>query len=121
MNEEGFSLIEALVAMLVLAVASAGLIRASEAHVDTIGRLEQRSAAEWVAQNRLVELGLPGALPANAENDVAMLGQTWHVSVRVKASEDPDLRRATVSVTEKGKAEPLVVLDGFVDAGSTTP
>jgi hypothetical protein len=42
------------------------------------------------------------------------------VSVRVEASEDPDLRRTTVTVREKGEAEPLVVLDGFVDAGSTT-
>ena len=57
-GEDGFSLIEALVALLILGVTTAGLIRAAEAHVDSIRGMERRAAAQWVAENRLVEARL---------------------------------------------------------------
>jgi len=99
--------------------AAAGLVRAAEAHVDSIRALELRSTAQLVAENRLVELGLPGAAPA--PGDVEMIGRTWHVAVAEKASDDPDLNAVAVSVTAAGETTPLITLDGFVDAGSTTP
>lgn len=117
--EQGFSLIEALVAMLILAIATTGLIRAAEAHVDSIRALELRAAAQIVAENRLVELGLPGG--GDAPTEVEMLGHFWRVSVRERPSDDPDLRAVEVAVAERGAQDPLVTLDGFVDAGSTTP
>lgn len=119
-SEEGFSLIEALVALLILAIATTGLIRAAEAHVDSIRALETRAAAQLVAENRLVELGLPGAA-GGAPAEVEMLGHAWRISVSDKPSDDPDLRAVEVAVTARGEDEPLVTLDGFVDAGSTTP
>ncbi|WP_197277359.1 type II secretion system minor pseudopilin GspI [Sphingomonas profundi] len=117
--EAGFSLIEALVALLVLAIAAVGLVRASEAHVDSIRGLERRGAAMWVAENRLAELGLPGgpALPTAVE----MLGQGWTVRTETKPTDDPDLRAVTIRVAAAGEAQPLATLDGFVDAGTTTP
>lgn len=117
-TEEGFSLIEALVAMLILAIATTGLIRAAEAHVDSIRSLELRAAAQIVAENRLVELGLPGA--GGATPEVEMLGQTWRVATAERTTDDPDLRTVEVRVSARGAADPLVTLDGFVDAGSTT-
>ncbi len=113
--EQGFSLIEALVALLVLAIAAAGLVRAAEAHVDSIRNLERRAAAQLVAQNRLTELGLPPE--AASPPSVEMLGETWRVSVVERASDDPDLRVVTVSVTGPSDRAPLVVLDGFRDTG----
>ena len=118
-GEAGFSLIEALVALVVLAIAAAGLVGATETHIDSIRGLELRTAAQFVAENRLVELGLPesGALPA----EVDLLGRTWHVAVARKASDDPDLEAVTVAVSAAAGERPLVTLAGFVDAGSTTP
>ena len=118
-NEQGFSLIEALVALLVLAIAAVGLVRASEAHVDSIRGLERRAAAMWVAENRLAELALPGhpALPARTE----MLGETWHVIATERPTADPDLRAVTISVAAREERAPLAILDGFVDVGTMTP
>lgn len=117
-GEAGFTLIEALIALLILAIASAGLIGAVEAHVDTIRRLELRTVAQWVAENRLAELRLGGgdALPAT----VVMLGRDWRVSTRRQPSADPDMRAVTVDVAAGGGGAPLVSLRGFVDAGTTT-
>jgi general secretion pathway protein I len=116
--ENGFTLIEALVALLVLAIASAGLIRAAEAHVDSIRNLERRAGAQLVAQNRLVELALPGQPPA--PDSVEMLGERWTVKTSERATDDPDLRALTVSVFGEGETTALVSLDGFRDLGTTT-
>lgn len=116
--EAGFSLIEALVALLVLAIAAAGLVRAAEAHVDSIRSLERRAAAQLVAQNRLAELAIPGAAAGPAS--VEMLGQRWTVAVAERATDDPDLVKLSVSVADPREKTPLVTLDGFRDRGTTT-
>lgn len=117
-GDEGFSLIEALVALLVLAIGAAGLVRAAEAHVDSIRSLERRAAAQLVAQNRLAELALPGA-PAGPSR-VEMLGQRWAVAVTESATDDPDLAKVRVAVSGDGEKTPIVTLDGFRDRGTTT-
>jgi len=117
-SQEGFTLIEALVALLVLAIAATGLVRAAEAHVDSIRNVERRAAAELVAQNRLNEIALGD--PAARRSPVAMLGEAWVVSTSETATADPDLRKVVVSVSGANDAAPLVSLDGFRDMGGTT-
>ncbi len=119
-GEGGFSLIEALVALAVIAVAASGIIRATQSHVDSIGALEARAGAQWVAENRLTELSLPGNERSHLPDSEAMLGQRWQVSTNLASSDDPDLRLATVSVRKTGTAAPLVTLRGFVDAGTVS-
>lgn len=118
-SEQGFSLIEALVALLVIAIAAAGLVRAAEAHVDSIRGLERRAAAQLVAQNRLAELGLPGATAAGP-SIVEMLGQRWNVAVNETRTDDPDLVKVEVAVSDGPDKTPLITLDGFRDKGTTT-
>lgn len=112
-HNSGFTLIEALVAMAVLAVASAGLIRATSAHIDLIRGVEARTIAGWVAENTLVEATLPGALAQPTV--VTMLGRTWQVTATVKPSDDPDLAALTVAVTPQGATQPLATMRGFRD------
>jgi general secretion pathway protein I len=117
-GEAGFSLIEALVALLVLAIAAAGLVRAAEAHVDSIRGLERRAAAQLVAQNQLAELALPGAVAGSST--VEMLGERWTIRVAESATDDPDLAKLTVAVAAARDTNPIVTLDGFRDKGTTT-
>lgn len=117
--EEGFTLLEALVALAVLAVAAAGLIGAAEARIDGVRALEDRAAARWVAENRLAELGLAGKDRGGSEGRVEMLGREWQVAVSERASADPDLRRLEVAVGRPGEP-PLVRLAGFRDMGTIT-
>jgi general secretion pathway protein I len=114
-GEAGFTLVEVLVAMVILAVAAAGLVGAAEAHVDSIRATESRAAAQWVAENRIAELNVsPQAAPPGGEL-VEMLGQTWAVQVSRRPSDDPDLDAMTISVAEPESPEPLVILDFFLD------
>ncbi|AJP72172.1 type II secretion system minor pseudopilin GspI [Sphingomonas hengshuiensis] len=111
-NEDGFSLIEALVALAVLAIATVGLMRTVESHIDSIRGVERRTTAMWVAENRLAEL--EARAPATAEQ-VEMLGQQWQVKVLRRTTDDPDIERVRIEVTPANETAPLASLDGFVD------
>lgn len=114
-GEQGFTLIEVLVALVILAIAAAGLISATESHIDSIRSLQTRAAAQWVAENRIAELTIsPDAAPPSAEA-VVMLGQSWAVQVSERASDDPDLAAMTVSVAAAGAGAPVVTMDFFLD------
>lgn len=116
-SRAGFTLIEALVALTILAVASVGLIRATEAHVDQVRGLQTRAIAQWIAENRLIELQVDPAGAMDQSDRVEMLDRGWNVVVRADASEDPDLRRITIDVSPEGGRNTAAVLTGFVDKG----
>ena len=110
----GYSLMEAMVALFVLAVASTGLLLATRAHIDSVGGLEDRIAAQWIAENRLAELNLGGGRVAQAE--VEMLGRRWRIDVTRTATDDPDLIAVEILVSREGSGSSLARLSGFMDA-----
>lgn len=110
-SDAGFSLIEALVALAVLAIATVGLVSAVEQHIDSTRAMERRSAAMWVAENRMAELGI-GA--AEGER-VTMLDTNWQVRTARSATDDPEIAKVRVSVFEEGAKSPTATLDGFLD------
>ena len=111
MSEDGFSLIEALIALAVLAIATVGLIGAVEQHIDSTRAMERRSAAMWVAENRLAELSLGAAGPER----VTMLDTNWIVQATSRATDDPEIARVRIEVRQEGEKAPTASLDGFLD------
>jgi general secretion pathway protein I len=109
--EQGFSLIEALVALAVLAIATVGLMRTVQSHIDSTRGVERRTTAMWVAENRLAELeaGISGA------SAVEMLGQQWRISVDRRRTDDPEIARVRIQVFAGNETSALATLDGFVD------
>lgn len=110
-DDRGFSLIEALVALAVLAIATVGLMRTVQTHIDSTRGLERRAAAMWVAENRLAELeaGIAG------QSQVEMLGERWRIAVDKRSTQDPEIVRVRVTVFPLTEKTPLASLDGFVD------
>lgn len=120
-NDAGFTLIEALVAMAVLALGAVALLTATEGHTARITAITDRAAARWVAVNRLAEVRL-GLEAANTAGDpVPMFGRTWQAHVTLAPTAQPGLDHVTVAVgPDQGAATPrvLFVLDGYRDAGA---
>jgi len=114
-DEGGFSLIEALVALAVLAIASVGLVRAVESHIDSTRAMELRAAAMWVAENRLAEVQL--ADPAAGAAETTMLDQQWRVEVERSRTEDAAIDKVRILVFAADQRSPLASLDGFVEGG----
>lgn len=116
-NRDGYSLMEAMVALFVLAIASTALLLATRAHIDGVGGLEDRVTAQWVAENRLAELML-GDQAAQSGN-VTMMGRDWVVSVQRSPTDDPDLLAVEIIVSRNGQQDVHARLNGFIDRGAT--
>jgi len=114
-REDGFSLIEALVALVILGTAGVAILGAVEAHARRIGALETRAVALLVAENRLAELAVGAVALAEGTDDVTMLDRRWAVSQTLRATDDPDLVEATVRVTTGAGRDGTAILTGFMD------
>lgn len=110
----GYSLMEAIVALFVLAVASTGLLMATQAHIDGVRGLEDRIVAQWIAENRLTELALGEAAP----DQVRMMNADWTVRTERRATDDPDLVAVDVVVSRSGATSVASRLSGFLDGGA---
>lgn len=96
----GFTLIEVLVAFLVLALSVAVLMKASGAVSRSAIQLKEKTIAQWVAMNKMVELRLAKKVPevgrSNGEDEMA--NKSWRWDIEVKKTEFPDLRQVQISV-----------------------
>ncbi len=114
----GFTLLEVLVALAVLAVAMGAVIRAVGSYTGNQSYLRDRTFAVWVARNVLVEQQLADAWPAVGElkGSVDMGQREWHWLATVSQTEEAKLRRLDVEVrpAEAEEDNPLAVLSGFL-------
>ena len=111
----GFTLIEVLVALAVVALALLGLTRVAALRVRDFDALRERTLAGWVAANVLTETRLASTLPATGRSDgrVEFASRTWRWTRDVGSTPDPAMRRVDVRVFEGEAAEPVVSLAGF--------
>ena len=121
-DEAGFTLMEAIIALAILALSATALLGATEVYLARTGGLESRAIAQWVAENRLVELRLAGTVSdSGSAASTSMLGHDWQVEVAVKATTDADLAAVDILVREEGASQPLLTFGGFVDVGRSLP
>lgn len=117
MRMRGFTLVEVLVAVAVLAIAMAAVISAMARQADNAGYLKQKTIALWVAHNRLAELQLENTAPEKGRSDgkVEMSGVEWKWQVEIKPTEDDRLHRVDITVSGPAqKSGSLAQLTGFL-------
>jgi general secretion pathway protein I len=114
----GFTLLEVLVALAVLALTLAATIKAAGDYTANQAHLRDRTLATWVARNVLVEQQLENAWPRVGElkGSTEMGAREWRWLAIVSQTEEEELRRLDVEVRpyEDDEAEPLAVLSGFL-------
>lgn len=115
----GFTLLEVLVALAVLALALAAAVSAAAAYVGNQAYLQERTLAHWVARNVLAELQLEIPWPGTGERSdtVRMADLDWKWQATINATPEKDMRRVTLKVWlgEDDEREPLAGFDGFLE------
>ena len=116
----GFTLVEILVALLVLSIALAATTRSLGAAVDTTAALRDRSLARWVAEDQLAEIELRGEWPSLdvKEGKSSMAGREFLWRRETTATPYARMRRVDLAVLIPGEDTPLLRLAGYFERPS---
>jgi general secretion pathway protein I len=98
--DRGFTLIEVLVALTIVAVGMAAVMGALTSSASTAAYLRDKTFAQWVALNQIANLRLSGQQPptGKSDGDTDFAGRTWHWHQEVVTTELPGVERIDVSV-----------------------
>ena len=110
----GFTLLEVLVALAVLAIAMGALIKVASQNAGTAAYLRDKTLAHWVAMNRVVRYEISGAWPSigDASGTSEMGDRRWYWRAHVSGTPDRDMRRLHVEVASNDRRNaPLASLD----------
>ena len=112
----GFTLLEVLVALLVLALALLALSRTAAMQVDAFGAVRERTLAGWLAADVLARTRIATPFPPTGKSDGGRRfgGRDWHWELVVQTTPVATLRRLDVRVyAASDRSAALVDLTGF--------
>ena len=107
----GFTLIEVLVALAIVAVALGTGVKAAGALTGNAQRLADVSAAQWCADNQLTNLKLARQFPGVGDSEFScqQLGRNFKGRLEVRPTPNPNFRRVDAKLADDND-QPLLTL-----------
>ena len=110
-HENGFTLIEVMVALAILAVVAVAASRASSAYLSSVDILRTRTLAHFVAQNAAADLRIQETwLTANKTQAINAQGRDWQVTMTVSDAITPALKEVNIAVAPIIDGQPRTVV-----------
>lgn len=113
-RKAGFTLIEVLLALSIIAIALTALLKASAQNVSSTQRIKEKTISHWVAMQgvAMVQLGLLQVTPSQDITQLTtMLGQRWYFRAKVGQTPIKAVQQITITVSKKQAgpfADPLL-------------
>jgi general secretion pathway protein I len=129
-GQSGFTLIEVLVALVIVAFGMGALMAALSSSADTSAHLREKSLAEWVALNRISEVRLRGQPPGlgKSSGDADFAGRKFRWTQEIVDPGIAGIRRIDISVARAAAdggtgadAGSLAIATGFIGLATAAP
>jgi general secretion pathway protein I len=125
-SERGFTLVEVLVALMIVAMGLAALMVAVSGAAKTSGYLRDKTLAQWIALNHLTEvrLNVNKAAQTTDAAELQFANRTWHYDTRYFDTSITTMKRVVVRVyagDAKTKGNPLVEATSFLGTALGLP
>jgi general secretion pathway protein I len=122
----GFTLVEVLVALVIVAMGLAALMIAVSSTARTSGTLRDKTLAQWMALNRLseVRLNLIKFGQNTDSGELSFANRTWHYDTRYFDTSIATMKRVVVRVyagDAKTKGNPVAESTGFIGSALAAP
>lgn len=120
-SSRGFTLVEVMVALVIVAVALPAFLTLVMAQLDGTAAIRDRTLAFWVAENEMTRLHLQQRLlqdytvPDRDAGEVTLAGLEWRWELETEATEVPGFRQVEVAIAPNRDREAVMArLTGFV-------
>ena len=117
-KNKGFTLLEVMVALFVVAIALGGAIKILGNAAQNSSRLSDKTFAQWVALNQIATLKITKAWPKfdEVKGETEMASRKWKWVQKTIKTDDDDIRRVEVSVGLTGDDDPnpFATVVGFI-------
>jgi general secretion pathway protein I len=126
-RRRGFTLVEVLVALMIVAIGLSALLVAVSGTARTSGYLRDKTLAQWIALNRLTEVRLNSnnKFAQNTDTaEVTFAGRTWHYDTRYFDTSISTMKRVVVRVylgDAKTKGNPVAESTSFLGTALGAP
>ena len=115
-RQQGFTLLELMVAISILAVTFAALMQEGAQVSRNTKLIKDKTIAHWVAMNKAAELGIdthvnktfPGV--TTLSDSVEMGGTEWKVDTEISDTPNPFVRKAEILVSNASRGNPVTDL-----------
>jgi general secretion pathway protein I len=106
----GFTLIEVMVALFVVALGMMAVHTTLNQYAATSRHLEEQTLASWIATNKLAELSIASTWPSLGDYDeeIEFAARDWRCEIVVSETPVPNLRRVDVSVMLASEPERVI-------------
>ncbi|WP_133405264.1 type II secretion system minor pseudopilin GspI [Parashewanella tropica] len=111
-NHKGMTLIEVMVALVIFAVAALSITNSLGQLMSNMPILQERTYAQWVADNVLVDAKLENEkqflATGKKEGDTEMAGQRWYWRREVVKTQSDDFHMIRVSVSNDSRYQRIL-------------
>lgn len=110
-SQRGFTLIEIIIALVVISVALGAVIATTGNSVNHGAHIKDKTIALWVAQNVIADVNIKNNwLSTGVKNqDMMMAGRQWFIKNNVIQTPDKNIRKMDVSIFTDQKSENKII------------